>query len=154
MGRVFANGPGDRGSIPGRVIPKTWSNSGKRVAPSPISWCSSYWKESLRGALDYGRQLYLLYFIGLLNSVRRWPERLGFNPGLSHYQRLKKWYLISLCLTLSIIRYVSRVKWSNHRKWEAPFPIPRCSSYWEGRLLLNWWPVPTTKEILYNVVNF
>ena len=22
-GRVFANGPGDRGSIPGRVIPKT-----------------------------------------------------------------------------------------------------------------------------------
>ena len=22
MGRVFANGPGDRGSIPGRVIPK------------------------------------------------------------------------------------------------------------------------------------
>ena len=23
MNRVFANGPGDRGSIPGRVIPKT-----------------------------------------------------------------------------------------------------------------------------------
>ena len=23
LGRVFANGPGDRGSIPGRVIPKT-----------------------------------------------------------------------------------------------------------------------------------
>ena len=23
MGRVFANGPGDRGSIPGQVIPKT-----------------------------------------------------------------------------------------------------------------------------------
>ena len=23
-GRVFANGPGDRGSIPGRVIPKTF----------------------------------------------------------------------------------------------------------------------------------
>ena len=23
VGRVFANGPGDRGSIPGRVIPKT-----------------------------------------------------------------------------------------------------------------------------------
>ena len=29
------------------------------------------------------------------------------------YQRLKKWYLISPCLTLSIIRYGSRVKWSN-----------------------------------------
>ncbi len=24
MGRVFANGPGDSGSIPGRVIPKTF----------------------------------------------------------------------------------------------------------------------------------
>ena len=24
MSRVFANGPGDRGSIPGRVIPKTF----------------------------------------------------------------------------------------------------------------------------------
>ena len=23
VGRVFANGPGDRGSIPGRIIPKT-----------------------------------------------------------------------------------------------------------------------------------
>ena len=23
MSRVFANGPGDRGSVPGRVIPKT-----------------------------------------------------------------------------------------------------------------------------------
>ena len=45
---VFANGPGDLGSIQGRVIPKT-----------------------------------------------------------------QKWYLILPCLTLSIIRYGSRVKWSN-----------------------------------------
>ena len=44
MSRVFASGPGDRGSIPGRVIPKT-----------------------------------------------------------------QKWYLITPCLTHSIIRYVSRV---------------------------------------------
>ena len=65
--RVFANGLGDLGSIPGRVIPKTqkwylmapcltlsnirygsrvkWSNSGKGVAPSRTSWCSSYRKE-------------------------------------------------------------------------------------------------------------
>ena len=52
VGRVFANGPGDRGSIPGQVIPKTF----------------------------------------------------------------KKWYLIPPCLTLSIIRYVSKVKWSIPRK--------------------------------------
>ena len=61
---VFANGRGDQGSIPGRVIPKTlkmvldtsllnsqqykvrikgkWSNPGKGVAPSPTPRCSSY----------------------------------------------------------------------------------------------------------------
>ena len=76
--RVFANGPGDLGSIPGRVIPKTLkmvldttllntqhykvrfkgkvlSNPGNGVAPSPTPWCSSYRKGSLRVTLDYGR---------------------------------------------------------------------------------------------------
>ena len=32
------------------------------------------------------------------------------------YQRLKKWYLMPPCLTLSIIKYRSRVKWSNPGK--------------------------------------
>ena len=71
VGRVFANGPEDLGSIPGRVIPKTL-----------------------------------------------------------------KWYLIPPRLTLSHIRYVSRVKWSNLRKEVAPFPTSRCSSYWKGSLLV------------------
>ena len=55
MSRVFANGPSDRGSIPGRVIPKT-----------------------------------------------------------------QKRYLMPLCLTLSIIRYRSSVKWSNPGKEQRP----------------------------------
>ena len=63
MSRVFANGPGDRGSISGRVISKTqkmvldaallstqhykgsgvkWSHSGNGEAPLPTLWCSSY----------------------------------------------------------------------------------------------------------------
>ena len=79
---VFANGPGDLGSIPGRVIPKTQKmvlasllntqhykvrikgkveQSREGVAPSPTPWCSSYRKGSLRVTLDYGRQLYLLF---------------------------------------------------------------------------------------------
>ena len=84
MVRVFANGPGDLGSIPGRVIPKTkkmvldasllntqhykyvsrvkWSNPGKGVTPSPTPRCSSYRKGSLRVTLDYSRHLYLLMF--------------------------------------------------------------------------------------------
>ena len=74
MGIVFANGPGDLGSIPCRVIPKNlkmvldtslfntqqykvrikgkWSNSGKGVAPSPTLRCSSYRKWSPLTILD------------------------------------------------------------------------------------------------------
>ena len=85
--RVFANGPGDLGSIPGRVIPKTQKMvldasllntqhykvriKGKveqyreGVAPSPTPWCSSYRKGSLRVTLDYGRQLYFLLIFKL-----------------------------------------------------------------------------------------
>ena len=77
--RVFANGPGDLSSIPGRVIPKTQKivldtsllntqryevrikgkveQSREGVAPSPTPWCSSYRKGSFRVTLDYGRQL-------------------------------------------------------------------------------------------------
>ena len=80
--RVFANGPGDLGSIPGRVIPKTQKmvldasllntqhyrvrikgkveQSREGVAPSLTPWCSSYRKGCLRVTLDYGRQLYFL----------------------------------------------------------------------------------------------
>ena len=80
---MFANGPGDLGSIPGRVIPKTQKmvldasllntqhykvrikgkveQSREGVAPSPTLWCSSYRKGSLRVTLDYGRQLYFLF---------------------------------------------------------------------------------------------
>ena len=69
--RVFANGPGDLGSIPGRVIPKTQKivpdasllntqhykvrikgkveQSREGVAPSPTHWCSSYRKREPSG---------------------------------------------------------------------------------------------------------
>ena len=50
------------------------------------------------------------------------------------YQRLKKCYLMPPCLTFSIIRYESRVKWSNPGKRVAPSPTPRCCSYRKGRL--------------------
>ena len=86
---MFANSPGDRDSIPGWVIPKTknWhlmqpcltlsiirygsrvngSNPKKGVAPFPTPRCSSYWKGSLRVALDYGRQLLLIVYACLNN---------------------------------------------------------------------------------------
>ena len=79
-GRVFANGPGDLGSIPRRVLPKTlkmaldtsllitqqykerikgnMEYSRERSSVLPYT----YWKGSLLVALDYGCQLYLLYW--------------------------------------------------------------------------------------------
>ena len=56
------------------------------------------------------------------------------------YQRLKKWFLMLPCLTLSIIRYGSRVKWSNPGKELVPTPTPWCSSYrkWSLRVTLNY----------------
>ena len=60
----------------------------------------------------------------------------GVQSQVASYQRLLKWYLIPLCLTLSNIRYVLRVKWSNPGKGVAPSPTPRCSSYWKGSLLV------------------
>ena len=52
------------------------------------------------------------------------------------YQRLKKWYLMTPCLTLSIIRYGSRIKWSNPGKRVVPSPTPWCSS-WSLLVTLN-----------------
>ena len=77
--------PGDLGSIPGQVMPKTlkmvleppcltlsniryvsrvkWSNPRKGVGPSFTPRCCSCWKRSLRVALDYDHQLYFYIYI-------------------------------------------------------------------------------------------
>ena len=46
----------------------------------------------------------------------------------SHVESYQR-YLIPPCLTLSIIRYVSRVKWSNPGKRVAPSPTAWCCIY-------------------------
>ena len=82
---VFANSPGDWGSIPGHVIPKTLKmvldtsllntqqykvrikstveQSRERSSALPYTSVYSYWKESLLVALDYGRQLNIYIYI-------------------------------------------------------------------------------------------
>ena len=81
VGRVFINGPGDLGSISGRVIPKTFKMvldpfllntqrykvriKGKveqyreMSSAPPKPRCSSYRKGNLLVTFDYGRQLYI-----------------------------------------------------------------------------------------------
>ena len=61
-----------------------------------------------------------------------WKTRV--QSQVESYQRPKKWYLIQPCLTLSIIKYGSRIKWRNPGNRVAPSPTPRCSSYWKGNL--------------------
>ena len=96
--RVFANDPGDLGSIPGhtkdskkkkkkkekkKVLDASLLNtehykvrikgkveqSREGVAPSPTHWCSSYRKGSLRVTLDYGRQLFFIIVLVVTKSL-------------------------------------------------------------------------------------
>ena len=112
--RVFANGLGDLGSIPGRVIPKTQKmvldasllstqhykvrikgkveQSRKWVAPSPTHWCSSYRKGSLRVTLDYGRQL---TYIHIYFNVD-WVSILSRSHSLYHLKVLETLYALYL----------------------------------------------------------
>ena len=50
VGRVFANGPGDQGSIPGRVIPKTL----KMVLDTPLLNTQQY-KVYIKGKVEQFR---------------------------------------------------------------------------------------------------
>ena len=60
-------------------------------------------------------------------------QETGIQSQVQSYQRLKKWFLIPPCLTLSIIRYGSRIKWRNPGNGTAPSTTPRCYSYWKGK---------------------
>ena len=68
--------------------------------------------------------------IARVSSLRQWSGRAGFNPSSSHTKDSKN----GTCLTLSIIRYGSRVLWSNPGKGVEPSPTLWCSSYRKGSL--------------------
>ena len=111
-----------------------WGKSEKGLAPSPTPWCRSYWKGSLWFALDYHRQLYLLYiyiYIGIM--VRVFANDLGKQgsiPGQVIPKTQKRLLDASL---LNPQHYKARIKskWSNLRKGDAPSPTPWCCSYWK-----------------------
>ena len=63
----------------------------------------------------------------------KWLGDWGSIPGWV-IPKTQKWYLIPPCLTLSITRHVSRVKWNNPGKGVMPSPTPQCCSYWKGTL--------------------
>ena len=51
MSRVFANGPGDRGSIPGRVIPKT-----QKMLLDVALLNTQYYKVRIKGKVEQSRE--------------------------------------------------------------------------------------------------
>ena len=51
--------------------------------------------------------------------------------------KIQEWYLMPPCLTLCIIRYLSRVKWSNPEKGLDPSPTPWWSSYQKESLQIT-----------------
>ena len=56
---------------------------------------------------------------------------------VASYRRLLKWYFLPPCLTLNNIRYVSRVKWSNPGKAEAPSPIEKGAFWLPSTTVIN-----------------
>ena len=110
MGRVFANGPRDQGSIPGRVIPKTqemvfdasltlciirygskikWSNPGKGVAPPKKTLVQQLLKkEPLGHPRLWSPTLLLLYTLNdtkiqLDSGARNSKADLAYSPSPS-----------------------------------------------------------------------
>ena len=85
--------------------------------------------------------IWILYMVNwLIGRVSRvfasGPRDLGSIPGHVIPKTLKM-VLDTSCSTLSNIRYVSRVKWSNPGKGAASSPTPRFSSCWKESLLVT-----------------
>ena len=88
-------------------------------------------------------------------SVRQWSGRLGSIPRRV-IQKAQKWYLMLSYLTLSIIRYGSRVKWSNPGNRVAPpytpvQQLPKRESSGHPRLRSP--PLLFTFRVLYIINN-
>ena len=85
--------------------------------------------------------IYIYIYTGLLV---KWVEcspmtpKIGVQFQVESYLRIRKWYLTPLYLTLSIIRYGSRVKLSNPGKGEAPSPTLRIVANEKGTSTINY----------------
>ena len=125
-------------------LPLCWGAVGEFYSPSRLG--NTIFSIS-NGYMNYYHLLYKLVVLNRSNWYREplqsmviiikseqriretWVQSL-----VQSYQRLKKWYLIPPCLTLSVIRYVSRLKWITPGKGVVPSSSSRCSSYWKGSL--------------------
>ena len=112
------------------------------VCPKPnllVIWnimSANSWRLVLQKSFSINLQVLMsiLCLIGLMSRVfTNGPGNWVSIPGRV-IPKTQKIILDAAFLTLSIIRYGSRVKWSNPLNGVAPSPTPRCSSYWKGCL--------------------
>ena len=95
------------------------------------------------------------------------PRGQGSVPGQVIPKSKKIWYLMPPCIIFSIIRYGSRVKWSNPGKGVVPFTTPWCCSYWKGSLhvtldnshqlylyRIKWWGIKSFKSLYLKILYF
>ena len=73
-----------------------WSNPGKGVTPFATPRCSSYWKGSLLVALDYGRQLYLLFIVVTIIFEKGASEPPSTTVGQNTYYIYKRSHKITI----------------------------------------------------------
>ena len=89
------------------------------------TWCHlTESKEINSGSYKNGTYKLFAYdwLIGLVVECSSMAWVTGVQSQVESYQRLKKWYLIPSFLTLSIIRCISRVKWSEQYKERSIAP--------------------------------
>ena len=90
---------------------------------NPSQLCKGY---EGRGAQQVKITPSIMSFGSLVSWVECSPMvgETSVQSQVESYQRLKKWYLMPPCLKLSIIRWGSRVKWSNPGNGVVPSSTP------------------------------
>ena len=120
--RVFANGPGDHGSISGRVIPKTKKmvldayllstqhynvrikgkveQSWEKNRAFPIPWCSRYWKGAFRSPSTKVANFTYLYILFFTILLVEWFILTTSQPGWVYFisRGLRIAYIVCLYL--------------------------------------------------------
>ena len=80
---------------------------------------SEDWTQFFRAIGEHSNNLANVWAFGQISTVlaNDLRDRASIHGRL--ILRLKEWYLIPLCSTLSIIKYGSKLKWSNPGEWSS-----------------------------------
>ena len=91
MSRVFTNDPGDRGSIPGRVIPKT-----QKMVLDVTLINTHHYKIRIKGKVEQSREVAPLLHLSILAMEREPPDHLRLrSPTLYMYMHIYEGILVA-----------------------------------------------------------